>query len=230
MRALLLDIEGTTTAIDFVHHVLFPHAIGHLEPWLVEHAAEGRVEDCLEAVRRTANAEGIFVTSMSEMASLLRRWMREDRKHPALKQLQGFVWREGYASGAFKGHLYPEVPRYLRAWKDAGLTLAIYSSGSVEAQELLFRHSEAGDLSALISHHFDTTIGAKREPESYARIASALGLPPAQIAFLSDVEAELDAASASGLGTTQIVRAGTTPGTRHVWAADFSSVVLPSPS
>jgi enolase-phosphatase E1 len=223
-RAILLDVEGTTTAIDFVQCVLFPYAEERIERWLGEHATDDEVRDSIEEVRQTARAEGVAANSTTELGALLRRWIREDRKHPGLKRLQGLVWRAGYGTGAFTGHVYPEVPACLRAWKAAGLVLAIYSSGSIEAQRLLFRHSDVGDLSGLLTRHFDATLGPKRSAESYTAIAREMALPPSGILFLSDVELELDAARNGGLQTMQIVRAGAAPGTRHAWAPDFTHV------
>jgi enolase-phosphatase E1 len=138
------------------------------------------------------------------------------------------IWEEGYASGALKGDLYPDVAPALRAWAGVGVRLAVYSSGSVAAQKLIFGHSVAGDLAPLFAAFFDTRIGAKREAASYAAIAAELGVPPAALLFLSDVEAELDAAAASGLDTCQIVRAedATMPSDRHPLAADFPGVAV----
>jgi enolase-phosphatase E1 len=224
VSAVLLDIEGTTTALDFVHGVLFPFAASRLTGWIVEHGAEERVRSCVERVCAAAEAEGVRASSDADVGEVLRRWIAQDRKHPALKQLQGFVWRAGYESGAFRGHLYPEVPGCLETWRASGLILAIYSSGSVESQRLLFQHSNAGDLTGLISRYFDATIGGKRDPLAYASIAVELGICPGEILFLSDVQEELDAARAGGLRTMQLVRDGVTPGTAHPQARDFLQV------
>jgi enolase-phosphatase E1 len=212
LACVLLDVEGTTTALSFVRDVLFPYSDRHLGPWLAEHAGEPAVAECLDQVR---------LAETGPVVEVLRRWIAEDRKHPALKQLQGLIWRAGYQDGALRGHVFDDVPGCLRRWRQAGMVLAIYSSGSVEAQQLLFRHSTAGDLSPLFQAHFDTRVGGKREPRSYGQIAAALTLPPAAILFLSDVAEELDAARAAGLATLQIVRPGTTPGADHPWAADL---------
>ena len=140
-----------------------------------------------------------------------------------LKALQGMIWRDGYLSGRLAGRIYPDVPPCLRRWSGAGVRLYVYSSGSVDAQRLIFGHSDAGDLAGLFSGFFDTRIGAKREPDSYGRLAIGLGLPPISVLFLSDVEAELDAAAAAGMRSCQIVRAedGTAASDRHPIAADF---------
>lgn len=214
IRAILTDIEGTTSAIAFVKDTLFPFAEAALDGFLDAHAAEPAVAAILAEIPGP------------DPRAQLRRWMREDAKVTPLKSLQGLIWRAGFEDGRLKGHLWPDVAAALRAWHAAGLTLAVYSSGSVEAQRLLFRHSLAGDLEPLFAGFFDTRIGAKRETASYAAIATALGVAPGAILFLSDVVEELDAAAAAGLATCQLVRAGdgTKPGLRHPVAADFPAV------
>ena len=211
---ILSDIEGTTTAIAFVHRTLFPHAEAALDGFLATQAATPEVAALL------AEVPG------DDKAATLRDWMARDVKATPLKAIQGLIWREGYRSGALRGHLWPDVAPALRAWHARGLRLAIYSSGSEEAQRLLFRHSEAGDLESLFDGFHDTRIGPKREAASYGRIAAAWGAAPGAILFLSDVAEELDAAGAAGLATCQIVRAGdgTQPSGRHPQAADLSGV------
>ncbi|MCU0889047.1 MAG: acireductone synthase [Rubritepida sp.] len=211
---VLTDIEGTTTSIAFVHTTLFPYAARALEGFLAAHATDAEVAPILAEVPGP------------DALATLRDWMARDVKATPLKALQGIIWRQGYAAGALRGHLWPDVPARLRAWRDQGLHLAVYSSGSEEAQRLLFRHSEAGDLEGLFEGFFDTRMGAKREAESYRRIAAAWGAPPAAILFLSDVAEELDAAHEAGLATCQLVRAadGTRPAGRHAQAADFDGV------
>lgn len=218
IRAILTDIEGTTTSIAFVKDRLFPFAEAALEQYLSAHAAEPEVAAILDEVRALAPGQA--------SAEALRGWMRADAKVTPLKALQGLMWEQGYRDGRLKGHLWPDVAACLRAWHAAGLTLAIYSSGSVPAQKLLFGHSEAGDLTPLFAAYFDTRVGGKREAASYAGISEALGIAPAEILFLSDVVEELDAARASGLLTCQLVRPadGTQPAGRHPEAADFPGV------
>lgn len=211
---VLTDIEGTTTAIAFVHRSLFPYAASALEGFLARHGDEQ------EVIAALAEVPG------EDKLAQLRAWMAADAKVTPLKQLQGLIWREGYKAGELKGHLWPDVAEALRGWHARGLHLAIYSSGSEEAQRLLVRHSEAGDLEPLFEGFFDTRMGMKREAPSYARIAEAWGADPARILFLSDVAEELDAAHAAGLATCQLVRAedGTRPSGRHPEAADFQEV------
>ena len=155
-----------------------------------------------------------------------QRWTVADRKHTGLKALQGLIWAEGYADGSLVSHLYPDVAPRLRAWKALGLRLAVYSSGSAQAQRLFFAHTPAGDLTPLFEAYFDTTIGHKREPEAYHRIAGSLALPPGALLFLSDVAEELDAAKAAGWNTLQLVRPGTEATDRHPTAPDFEGVAL----
>ena len=221
IAAVLTDIEGTTTAISFVHRVLFPYADQRLDAFLDAHGGEPAVATALAEAAADADAG-------ADVRAALHRWIAADRKFGPLKTLQGMIWDSGFRSGDLKAHLYPDVAPHLRAWHAAGIRLAVYSSGSVGAQKLLFGHTDDGDLTGLFSGFFDTAVGAKREAASYARIAAALGIAPAGILFLSDVEAELDAAAASGLGTCQLVRAedGTSPGARHRLAADFREVAL----
>jgi len=205
-RAVLLDIEGTTTDIAFVHDVLFPYARERLGDFLRAHAEDPAVAEQLRAVRREVGED----LDLAGVIDTLRRWIDEDRKATPLKALQGMIWAQGYADGRLRAHVYPEVPDTLRRWKDAGLGLYVYSSGSEQAQRLLFAHTEAGDLTPLFSGYFDTRVGHKREAESYRRISEAIGLPPEEIVFLSDVPEELDAARAAGLATVQVVRDGRT--------------------
>ncbi|MDN3567236.1 acireductone synthase [Paeniroseomonas aquatica] len=217
-RAVLTDIEGTTTAIAFVKDRLFPFAAGALDGFLARHGTEPAVAAILAEVGAAAPGQ--------PPAATLRRWMAEDSKATPLKALQGLIWRQGYEDGRLKGQLWPDVPACLRAWAAGGLRLAVYSSGSVGAQKLLFGHSEAGDLTPLFEGFFDTAVGGKREAASYAAIAAALALPPADILFLSDVAEELDAAAAAGLGCCQLVRAadGTLACGRHPAEPDFPGV------
>jgi enolase-phosphatase E1 len=226
--AILMDIEGTTTAIAFVKDRLFPFAEAALDGFLASQGGRPEVAAILAEVRAAAPG--------AEPGATLRGWMAADAKVTPLKALQGLIWHQGYVDGRLKGHLWPDVAPCLRAWAEAGLPLAIYSSGSVPAQRDLFRHSEAGDLTPLLrGGFFDTRIGAKRERASYAAIADAMQVPPPAILFLSDTAEELDAAREARLLTCQLVRAadGTRAAGRHPEAADFPGVArrfgLPGP-
>lgn len=217
--AILTDIEGTTSAIAFVKETLFPYAERALDGFLDAHAEEAEVAACLREAARLANPG-------EDVRQALRRWMAEDAKIGPLKTLQGLIWRGGFQGGEIEGHLWPDVAPCLRAWARAGLYLAVYSSGSVAAQKLLFGHSTAGDLVPLFGGFFDTAVGGKREAASYAAIAQGLHRPPQEILFLSDIAEELDAAAHAGLSVCQLVRPrdGTVPCPRHPQAPDFPAV------
>lgn len=211
-KVILLDIEGTTTEISFVHRVLFPYAVQHLTAFLTLHEHEPHVEACLQDPVLQAAAP---MRTLSAYIDVLQQWIAEDRKVTVLKTLQGWIWAEGYAKGDFTSHVYEDVLPALKAWKAKGIVLGIYSSGSVEAQKQLFQHTAYGDLTPFFSWHFDTKIGGKRETASYLRIAEAVGASPSEILFFSDIEEELDAAGAGGVSVTQVVREGTPPSDRH---------------
>lgn len=197
IRAILTDIEGTTSSISFVADVLFPYARARLADYCATHPAE--VAPILAEVQALEPGDPI---------ATMQRWIDEDRKITPLKTLQGMIWDGGFRDGAFKGHIYPDAVMALRRWHEAGLKLYVFSSGSVAAQKLIFGHSEAGDLMPLFSGYFDTTTGPKREAIAYTRIAEAIGLPVEDVLFLSDVAAETDAAKAAGMQALLIDREG----------------------
>ncbi len=205
--AILTDIEGTTTPISFVHRVLFPYARERMAAFCA------RGHDVLDRVPEP------------RLETLLG-WMDGDEKIPVLKEIQGLIWDEGYRTGAITGVLYPDVPPALRRWAKTGLRVYVYSSGSVAAQKLIFGFSDAGDLTGLFQGFFDTGVGTKREAASYGLICRGANISPGEMLFLSDVEAELDAAAAAGLRTCQLVRAedGTVASTKHSVARDFQEV------
>jgi enolase-phosphatase E1 len=215
--ALLLDVEGTTTPVDFVYGVLFPFARARVRGFLAGHASEADVQADVAALRgaHAAETEGAppwRADAEIDSAVAYVHWLMDrDRKPTPLKSLQGRIWEEGYRSGALIGQVYPDVPAALDKWRREGCAVAIFSSGSVLAQRLLFAHSSAGDLTPFIAAYFDTTTGPKREAESYRRIVSALGVPAAEMLFVSDIAAELDAARLAGLKTALCVRSGPLP-------------------
>lgn len=217
IRAVLTDIEGTVTRISFVHDVLFPYARARLPAYLQAHAADPDLAAVFAEIAALAPGR--------KPLEALLGWMAEDAKVTPLKTLQGLIWAEGYAAGALHSELYADVPPALRRWHAAGLRLAVYSSGSVAAQKLLFAHTPEGDVTPLFTAYFDTRTGAKREPAAYTAIAAALALPAAAILFLSDISQELDAAAQAGMAVCQLVRPQdhTIPGT-HPVAADFGAV------
>jgi enolase-phosphatase E1 len=212
--AILTDIEGTTTPIAFVHTVLFPYARARLPQFCSLHADD----PVLGEVARLAPNQPVLETLLA--------WMDEDAKITPLKTIQGMIWTEGYLRGDLTGDLYPDVAPALKRWRKAGLRLYVYSSGSQAAQKLLFGHTAEGDIAALFQGFFDTQVGTKRDPDSYQLICRGANISPGECLFLSDVEAELDAAGLAGLQTCQLVRRadGTIASARHPTAADFDAV------
>ncbi len=216
--AILTDIEGTTTPIAFVRDTLFPYARARLPAFIAAHASRPDVAACL--------AETAVLAGRRPPADALLGWMDEDAKVTPLKALQGLIWDAGYASGELRGRIYPDVPPVLRRWHARGIRLYVYSSGSEAAQRLIFGHSDAGNLAPLFTAFFDTRAGAKQDSASYRSIARAIGLPPGEVLFLSDLERELDAAAASGLTVCQLARLedGTVASLRHPVAGDFDEL------
>jgi enolase-phosphatase E1 len=202
MTLILTDIEGTTSSISFVKDVLFPYARRALPGFVREHGQASEVRRWLDAVATEHGA----VCSDEVIVEILQGWIDEDRKHTALKALQGLIWSDGYRGADFTAHIYPDAAAALRDWHAAGLPLAVYSSGSVPAQKLFFGHTDAGDLTSLFEGWFDTEVGHKREAGSYTEIARRLGRLPEDILFLSDVVEELDAAREAGLRTVLVDR------------------------
>lgn len=212
IAAILTDIEGTTTPIAFVHEALFPYARARIADFCKAHGHEPEVAEALKAAREL---DGHPDLDPEATVALLIRWIDEDRKAGPLKTLQGLIWRAGYEEGVLKGQVYDDAARFLRQWQADGLKLYVYSSGSEEAQKLIFGHSDKGDLAALFSGFFDTRVGAKVEAASYAAIARAVGLAPASILFLSDHAGEIAAAKAAGLPVARIDRALAPDAARH---------------
>jgi enolase-phosphatase E1 len=204
IKAIVTDIEGTTSSLSFVKDVLFPYARAHLADFVQSHANELAIKALLE---ETCEVVGERLDTGQIIAQLIN-WMKEDKKVTPLKSLQGLIWEEGYSRGDFSGHLYQDAAEQLKKWHDQGLALYIYSSGSVQAQKLLFAHTEFGDLTPLFSGYFDTHIGGKKEVSSYQHIAGYIGLPADQILFLSDISEELNAAKTAGFATIQLIREG----------------------
>ncbi len=205
---MLLDIEGTTTPVEFVYQVLFPYARERVRDFLERHSGEGGVRGDLEALAKERAAGPEQVMDLDSAVAYVHGLMDRDRKSTPLKSLQGKIWEEGYRRGELRGQVYPDVPLALARWSQQGKSVAIFSSGSILAQKLLFSSTQAGDLTRFLRAYFDTTTGPKADAESYRRIASALGLPAPQVLFLSDVAAELDAARQAGMHTALCVRPG----------------------
>ncbi|GAB4402794.1 MAG: acireductone synthase [Microscillaceae bacterium] len=223
---ILTDIEGTTTSVAFVYDTLFPYFSAHLPDFVDQHADDVEVQAILAETLTQPEAHDLEQTE--EAVAALIEWTKKDLKIPVLKKMQGLVWKNGYEEGQIKGHVYADVLPNLEKWQKQGCQFGIYSSGSVAAQKLLFGYSIFGDLRPFFSHYFDTAIGAKREENAYRRIQNEIGRPAHQILFLSDVEAELDAARAAGMKTTQLVREGTVPSPKHPQALTFDDIQLDS--
>ena len=221
--ATLLDIEGTTTPLDFVYRALFPYARSHLRQFLSRHLLFPEVGADIAELHeehRTDTEQGLNPprlcdnTPEEELASVAEyiEWLMDrDRKSTSLKSLQGRIWEEGYKRGELRGQVFDDVPRALERWQKQEKKISIFSSGSVLAQKLLFTHATAGDLSRHISHYFDTTAGSKTDKRSYQKIASVLQLMPSEIVLISDVSIELDAARSAGMHTLLCLRPGNRP-------------------
>ncbi len=218
---ILLDVEGTTTSISFVYDVLFPYARRRISPFLQQHGHEPSVQEILAALR-AQHAEdvrsGLLPPASQhgqqsyESETHYACWLMDrDSKSTPLKALQGMIWEEGYRGRQLKSHVFPDVPEAFKRWKQHGRTIAIFSSGSVLAQKLLFAHTEFGDLAPYVDAYFDTAVGAKREPASYRAIARVLQCRPADMIFVSDITEELDAASGVGITALLCIRPGNRP-------------------
>lgn len=208
IKAIVTDIEGTTSSISFVKDVLFPYAAEKLPVYVREHAQDPAVQ---EQLRATAGLSGVDVGDTEALIGQLLQWIREDKKITPLKALQGLVWQYGYEQGAYRAHIYPDAVDKLRQWHGQDIPLYVYSSGSIHAQKLFFKYSEAGDLTLLFRDYFDTTSGPKQEAVSYRKIAKAIGVPASELLFLSDIEGELNAAKEAGLQTCWLVREKDSP-------------------
>jgi enolase-phosphatase E1 len=222
IRAILTDIEGTTSSIAFVKEVLFPYARDHIAEYIYKYSTTPDVRILLDEVC----AEVGRALDDGEIIDQLMRWIDEDRKVSPLKTLQGMLWQQGYQNGEISGHIYKDAVDKLKEWHARQIKLYVYSSGSVAAQKLLFGFSKYGDLTALFSGYFDTRTGQKREPSSYKAIAETLNMPASDILFLSDTAEELDAARSAGMLTLQLVRTedGTQPADQHAQVHSFAGI------
>ncbi len=226
MKYILMDVEGTTTSISFVHDVLFPYSMERIKNYINQNFTTQSVQEVLLETLETVQEEEGKILNHQGLIDKLTEWIKIDRKHPALKKLQGLIWKEGYESGDLKGHVYEDVPAALKRWKETGLNLGIYSSGSVQAQRDLFGHSLFGDLNSYFSNNFDTSVGHKRDAKSYQNILAILKLNASDVLFLSDIAEELDAAKSVGIKTIQLVRLGDLPESSHKQVRSFAEIVL----
>jgi enolase-phosphatase E1 len=241
IKAVVLDIEGTTCPVDFVTGTLFPYARAALPQYLEHQGNTAELSDVMAAIWQEWSQEAHpsapslpppEARNPAASVNYLQWLIEQDRKSTPLKDLQGKIWQEGYANGALKAPLFDDVAPALQRWHAAGLLLAVYSSGSVAAQQLLYCHSNAGDLRPLFSGWFDTHLGPKRESQSYGRLASALATPAQALLFISDSEAELEAASAAGLEVCGSERAGNPESLGASWPKlnNFSQLAINSPA
>lgn len=217
-ECILLDVEGTTSSISFVYDVMFPYVREHLDSFLQQNWESPAVQDCLEALAKdTGNStvaewlDSDADNAQQQVSKAVIKLMDDDVKATGLKQLQGSIWKSGFESGQMVAHLYDDVAESIRRWQSDGIEIRIYSSGSIAAQKLFFGHCIAGNLLPLIAGHYDTTIGHKKESESYNSIASDIGLAADKILFVSDVPEELDAASSAGFQVALSIRPGNKP-------------------
>jgi enolase-phosphatase E1 len=251
IRGILLDIEGTTTSISFVYDVLFPYARQHVREFLQKYSHDAPVRDALARlheqhandVRQALNPPPVpdrgwlslrepllrakgGDTEVDAIISYINWLMDRDSKAEPLKALQGMIWEEGYTKGDVQGHVFPDVPAAFERWRKEGKAIAIFSSGSVLAQKLLFGRTIAGDLKPFIKNYFDTTTGPKRQPQSYRAIAGVMGLRPKDIVFISDVTEELDAAAVAGMTTLLCSRPGNhpQPSSQHTIIRSFDEI------
>lgn len=245
-QGILLDIEGTTSSIQFVYDVMFPFARRELARYLEQHWKETHLFEACDSLAIDAGYtsfgqwqqqlipadETASPAAMQQaLATHVCQLMDQDIKSTGLKTLQGLIWKNGFQSGEMEAHVYPDVPPALQQWEQAGLDLRIYSSGSIAAQKLFFGHSVAGNLLEMFSGHYDTTTGPKKEMNSYQQIAADFNLPANQVLFLSDVSAELDAAAEAGLQTGLCQRPGNPPleePCQHPQITSFDQVQLAS--
>lgn len=221
IKAIVTDIEGTTSSLSFVKDVLFPYARQHLAEYVHQHSDDEAVQKILADVYSEVGRE----LEQQQAIDQLLQWIAEDKKITPLKALQGLIWEAGYKNGDYQGHIYEDAVQKLQDWKEQDIDLYVYSSGSVYAQKLLFGYTAYGDLNPLFNGHFDTRIGAKIELGSYQAIADELQLPAKEVLFLSDIKAELDAAKGAGMQTYWLVREGVLDNNAaHPQVSDFSQI------
>ena len=221
IKAIITDIEGTTSSLSFVKDILFPYARDHIQDFVRSHSNQKEVRTLLDDVNMEVGRE----LSDIEVMTQLVRWIDEDKKITPLKALQGMIWEAGYRHGDFTGHVNEDAVRNLRRWHELGIALYVFSSGSVQAQRLIFGYSDHGDLTPFFSDYFDTTIGTKRDADSYKKIAAVIAIDPSQILFLSDVKEELDAARNAGMQTIWLVREGMIDAhASHKQVQDFDAI------
>ena len=223
IKAIITDIEGTTSSLAFVKETLFPYARKHIAEYIRTHENDPPVQQALAEIRQIT---GSGLTT-EQIIQTLVQWIDEDKKITPLKSIQGLVWDNGYHQGHFKGHIYEDAVNNLKKWKTQGIRIYIYSSGSVHAQKLLFGNTQYGDLNPIFSGYFDTRIGAKTATETYQIISTSITVDPKNCLFLSDIKQELDAAHDAGMKTIWLVRSGNpNDEAEHKQAVDFDGIEL----
>ncbi len=208
VTGIVCDIEGTTSSISFVKDILFPYAAERLPAFIRQRQHDTTVNVHLD---ETAQQTGIQRNDIAALTKQLLSWIEDDVKATPLKALQGQIWAEGYQTGAYQAHIYPDAYHRLKAWHAEGIKLFVYSSGSIQAQTLFFQYSCFGDMRPLFTDYFDTTTGAKNAPASYHSIAQQTGMAASDLLFLSDIESELDAAKQAKFNTIWVIRPEDSP-------------------
>lgn len=222
IRAIITDIEGTTSSISYVKEVMFPYSKRRLRSFLEAHWQEDKVKELIRGLEEKLQRS----IDLDTAVRTLEEWIDKDLKEPLLKELQGHIWEEGFKSGEIKGHIYEDAYKKLKEWKEQGYRLYVYSSGSVKAQKLFFGNTDYGDLTYLFDGFFDTSVGNKKEKESYLKIAELIGLKPEECLFLSDTEEELDCARSAGMRTVKVVRDTEKTDSKHPIVKNFYQITL----
>lgn len=220
IKAIITDIEGTTSSLYYVKEVMFPYSKKKLRDFLQTYWDKEEIKDIISRLEEKLGQKVNFELAINTF----EEWIDKDLKEPLLKDLQGHIWEEGFLSKELKGHVYEDAYKKLKEWKERGFRLYVYSSGSVKAQKLFFGNTDYGDITWIFDGFFDTSVGGKKEKESYHRIAKTIGFEPKECLFLSDLEEELDAASSAGMKTIRLVREQDTPASKHKVAKDFYQV------
>ncbi|TKB46228.1 acireductone synthase [Ferrimonas sediminicola] len=225
IQAVIVDTAGTTTDYDFIKKVLFSYSAKEMARFIEENQEQVVVSHCIDDVKELAGEPD---ADLARVVEILLQWIAEDQKATPLKTIQGMIWRQGYRQGDLEGHIYPDALESLKSLKAQGKRIYSFSSSSTEAQELLFQHSQFGDLRNLFHGHFDTHMGQKVEPQAYRNIINTISMWPNLILFVSDRLEELNAAKAAGLKTCQIVRSEGIRQGKHPVIQEFSQLNLES--
>lgn len=224
IKAILTDIEGTISSLEYVRKVMFPYSKKNLRSFMTEHKEEDIVK---KTIRELSDKLGKSV-DIEESIKILESWIDADLKEPILKEIQGYIWEEGFKDGKLKGHIYQDAYIKLMEWKEIGIKIYVFSSGSVKAQKLFFKYTDYGDITNIFSGFFDTKMGSKKDKDSYLKISDEIKLKPREILFLSDIEEELDASREAGMKTIRVLRDGIEISSKHKVVRDFSSISLNS--